>query len=72
MQKMHSLWWPKEEVQVSADLTPQQLQETLELVEWNKNVFSSEPGHTHVMQHEINTVPCKVIHQRPYRVPEAR
>lgn len=62
----------REDVQVSADLTPQQQQETLELVEQNRDVFSFEPGHTHVMQHEIHTIPGKVIHQRPYRIPEAR
>lgn len=39
--------------------------------EW-RFFFSSEPGHTHVMQHEIHMIPGKVIHQRPYRVPEAR
>lgn len=62
----------REDVQVSADLTPQQQQETLELVEQNIDVFSFEPGHTHVMQHEIHTIPGKVIHQRPYKIPEAR
>lgn len=45
---------------------------TLEWVERNRDVFSSEPGHTHVIQHEICTIPGKVIHQRPYRVPEAQ
>jgi len=34
--------------------------------------FSSEPGHIHMIQHEICMIPGKVIHQRPYRVPEAR
>nr|XP_040029225.1 uncharacterized protein LOC120817268 [Gasterosteus aculeatus aculeatus] len=42
-----------------------------ELVDRNRDVFSSLPGHTEVTQHEIRTVPGKTVNQRPYRVPEA-
>lgn len=35
-------------------------------------VFSSLPGCTHLVEHEINTQPGKVVNQRPYRLPEAR
>ena len=54
------------------DLSPHQRQLTLELVNRNQDVFSSLPGHTQVVQHEIRTLPGKTVNQRPYRVPEAR
>ncbi|XP_073727643.1 uncharacterized protein [Misgurnus anguillicaudatus] len=63
---------PREEVRVSPDLNPQQKQEVLELVDRNKDVFSIVPGHTQMIQHEIQTVPGKIVQQRPYRIPEAR
>lgn len=63
---------PCEEVRVSPDLNPQQRQEVMELVDRNKDVFSPVPGHTQMIQHEIHTVPGKIVQQRPYRIPEAR
>ncbi|XP_063041160.1 uncharacterized protein LOC134436063 [Engraulis encrasicolus] len=62
----------REEVQVGPDLSPHQRQMTLELVDRNRDVFSSLPGHTEVTQHEIRTIPGRTVTQRPYRVPEAR
>ncbi|XP_063044800.1 uncharacterized protein LOC134438971 [Engraulis encrasicolus] len=62
----------REEVQVGPGLSPHQRQRTLELVDRNRDVFSSLPGHTEVVQHEIRTVPGRTVTQRPYRVPEAR
>lgn len=63
---------PREEVSVSPDLNPQQRQEVMELVDRSKDVFSSVPGHTQMIQHEIHTVPGKIVQQRPYRIQEAR
>ncbi|XP_063054453.1 uncharacterized protein LOC134448729 [Engraulis encrasicolus] len=62
----------REEVQVGPGLSPHQRQMTLELVDRNRDVFSSLPGHTEVVQHQIRTMPGRTITQRPYRVPEAR
>ncbi|XP_063044707.1 uncharacterized protein LOC134438913 [Engraulis encrasicolus] len=62
----------REEVQVGPGLSPHQRQMTLELVDRNRDVFSSLPGHTEVVQHDIRTMPNRTITQRPYRVPEAR
>ncbi|XP_063070441.1 uncharacterized protein LOC134461440 [Engraulis encrasicolus] len=62
----------REEVLVGPGLSPHQRQETLELVDRNRDVFSSLPGNTEVVQHEILTVPGRTVTQRPYRVPEAR
>ncbi|XP_040019919.2 uncharacterized protein LOC144383704 isoform X3 [Gasterosteus aculeatus] len=61
----------REEVQVGPSLSPHQRQMARELVDRNRDVFSSLPGHTEVTQHEIRTVPGKTVNQRPYRVPEA-
>ncbi|XP_063060131.1 uncharacterized protein LOC134453222 [Engraulis encrasicolus] len=62
----------REEVQVGPSLSPHQRQMTLELVDRNRDVFSSLPGHTEVVQHDIRTIPGRTVTQRPYRVPEAR
>ncbi|XP_076139108.1 uncharacterized protein LOC143122160 isoform X4 [Alosa pseudoharengus] len=62
----------REEVQVGPSLSPHQRQMALELVDRNRDVFSSLPGHTEVVQHEIRTMPGKTVNQRPYRVSEAR
>lgn len=53
------------------DLSLQQRQECMELVDRNQDVFSVKPGTTHLAVHEIRTKPGKIINQRPYRVPEA-
>ncbi|KAK3505790.1 hypothetical protein QTP70_019909 [Hemibagrus guttatus] len=38
----------------------------------NYHLQQPVPGLTQLVQHEINTPPRMVVHQRPYRVPEAR
>ncbi|XP_063075477.1 uncharacterized protein LOC134465637 [Engraulis encrasicolus] len=62
----------RDAVQVGPNLAPHQRQMVLELVDRNRDVFSSLPGHTEVVQHEVRTIPGKRVNQRPYRVPEAR
>ena len=62
----------RDEVQFGPDLSPHQLQQTKELVDGNQEVFSSLPGYTHLVEHEIRTPPGVTVNQRPYRVPEAR
>uniref|UniRef100_A0A8C2ZLK3 SCAN box domain-containing protein n=1 Tax=Cyclopterus lumpus TaxID=8103 RepID=A0A8C2ZLK3_CYCLU len=61
----------REEVQFGPDLSPHQLQQAKEVVEGNQDVFSSLPGCTHQVKHEIRTQPGKTVNQKPYRVPEA-
>ncbi|KAF4082078.1 hypothetical protein AMELA_G00147600, partial [Ameiurus melas] len=53
------------------DLTPAQKQELTELVDQISDVFSTSPGMTQLVHHEIKTPPSVVLRQRPYRVPEA-
>lgn len=62
----------RDEVQFDPDLSPQQLQQAKELVDGNQDVFSSLPGCTHLVEHEIRTQPGKTVNQKPYRVPEDR
>jgi len=49
-----------------------QKQALTELVDQNRDVFSSEAGHTDLVQHHIITEPGKGVKLRPYRIPEAR
>ncbi|KAG1948853.1 hypothetical protein F2P79_012397 [Pimephales promelas] len=37
-----------------------------------QDVFSTQPGRTSVIQHDIKTSPGVIVRQRPYRIPEAR
>jgi len=53
-------------------LTPSQQQDLRELVGQFRDVFSTEPGYTDLIQHHIITEPGKKVKFRPYRVPEAR
>ncbi|KAJ8364120.1 hypothetical protein SKAU_G00129510 [Synaphobranchus kaupii] len=57
------------EVQMGEQLTPSQRQD---LVNRNRDVFSTEAGHTDLIQHQIVTEPGKRVKLRPYRIPEAR
>lgn len=59
------------EVSLGEQLNEAQKQELRELVGRNQEVFSSEPGHTDLVQHNI-TDPRKKVKLRPYRIPEAR
>ncbi|KAJ8381088.1 hypothetical protein SKAU_G00018660 [Synaphobranchus kaupii] len=60
------------EVQMGEQLTPSQRQDLQDLVNRNWDVFSTEAGHTDLIQHPIVTEPGKRVKLRPYRIPEAR
>ncbi|KAJ8349679.1 hypothetical protein SKAU_G00248090 [Synaphobranchus kaupii] len=60
------------EVQMGEQLTPSQRQDLQDLVNWNRDVFSTEAGHTDLIQHQIITEPGRRVKLRPYRIPEAR
>ncbi|KAJ8365057.1 hypothetical protein SKAU_G00138880 [Synaphobranchus kaupii] len=60
------------QVPMGEQLTPSQRQDLQDLVNWNRDVFSAEAGHTDLIQHRIVTEPGKWVKLRPYRIPEAR
>ncbi|KAJ8353339.1 hypothetical protein SKAU_G00209060 [Synaphobranchus kaupii] len=60
------------EVQMGEQLTPNQRQDLQDLVNRNRDVFSTEAGHTDLIQHQIITEPGRWVKLRPYRIPEAR
>ncbi|KAJ8376906.1 hypothetical protein SKAU_G00074860 [Synaphobranchus kaupii] len=60
------------EVQMGEQLTPSQRQDLQDLVNRNRDVFSTEAGHTDLIQHQIITEPGSWVKLRPYRIPEAR
>ncbi|KAI2647465.1 Transposon Ty3-I Gag-Pol polyprotein [Labeo rohita] len=53
------------------NLSAAQKTELNHLVSQFSNVFSTRPGQTNVIQHDIRTPPGVIVRQRPYRVPEA-
>uniref|UniRef100_A0A9J8C7I0 Gypsy retrotransposon integrase-like protein 1 n=1 Tax=Cyprinus carpio carpio TaxID=630221 RepID=A0A9J8C7I0_CYPCA len=61
---------------VVVDMDPQlsaaQKTELQHLVSQFPDVFSPQPGRTHVLEHDVRTPPGTIVRQRPYRVPEAR
>ncbi|XP_067305997.1 uncharacterized protein [Pseudorasbora parva] len=59
-------------VDVNPHLSAAQKTELQHLVSQFQDVFSSQPGQTNVIQHNIKTPPGVIVRQRPYRVPEAR
>ncbi|KAL1280109.1 hypothetical protein QQF64_014709 [Cirrhinus molitorella] len=59
-------------VDVNPHLLAAQKTELRHLVGQFSDVFSSVPGQTTVLQHDIRTPPGVIVRQRPYRVPEAR
>ncbi|KAI2647467.1 Transposon Ty3-G Gag-Pol polyprotein [Labeo rohita] len=59
-------------VDVNPHLSAAQKAELQHLVSQFQDVFSSQPGQTSVVHHDIKTPPEVIIRQRPYRVPEAR
>ena len=59
-------------VPLGEQLSPAQRQELMELIDQHQDVFSSEPGHTNLVQHHIITEPGKKVKLSPYRIPEAR
>ena len=60
------------EVPLGSQLTPDQRQEMQELVSRNRDVFSTTPGRTDAITHDIVTEPGRWVKLRPYRIPEAR
>ncbi|KAI2644034.1 Retrovirus-related Pol polyprotein from transposon 17.6 [Labeo rohita] len=61
-----------ETVVINPHLSAAQKTELQHLVSQFTDVFSSQPGQTNVVQHDIRTPPGVIVRQRPYRVPEAR
>ncbi|KAI2645035.1 Transposon Ty3-G Gag-Pol polyprotein [Labeo rohita] len=59
-------------VDVNPHLSAAQKTELQHLVSQFTDMFSSQPGQTNVVQHDIRTPPGVIVRQRPYRVPEAR
>ncbi|KAI2644445.1 Retrovirus-related Pol polyprotein from transposon 17.6 [Labeo rohita] len=59
-------------VDINPHLSAAQKAELQHLVGQFQDVFSSRPGQTNVIQHDIRTPPGVIVRQRPYRVPEAR
>ncbi|KAL0152472.1 hypothetical protein M9458_052195 [Cirrhinus mrigala] len=59
-------------VDVNPQLSAAQKTELQHLVGQFQDVFSSRPGQTNVIQHDIRTPPGVIVRQRPYRVPESR
>ncbi|KAL0148983.1 hypothetical protein M9458_055787 [Cirrhinus mrigala] len=59
-------------VDVNPQLSAAQKTELQHLVGQFQDVFSSRPGQTNVIQHDIRTPPGVIIRQRPYRVLESR
>uniref|UniRef100_A0A9J8CHH6 Gypsy retrotransposon integrase-like protein 1 n=1 Tax=Cyprinus carpio carpio TaxID=630221 RepID=A0A9J8CHH6_CYPCA len=61
---------------VVVDMDPQlsaaQKSELQHLVSQFPDVFSPQPGRTHVLEHDVHTPPGTIVRQQPYRVPEAR
>lgn len=60
------------EVEMGAQLTPNQKQDLRELVSQHLDVFSLFPGRTTVVYHDIVTEPGKKVRLKSYRIPEAR
>ena len=59
-------------VPIGDELSPEQKQDVKQLLTRNRDRFSELPGRTDVIQHDIFTIPGKVVRQRPYRIPQAR
>ncbi|KAI2654662.1 Retrovirus-related Pol polyprotein [Labeo rohita] len=59
-------------VDVNPHLSAAQKMKLQNLVSQFGVVFSSQPGQTNVVQHDIRTPPGVIVRQRPYQVPEAR
>ncbi len=59
-------------VDINSNLSAAHKGELQHLIGQFSDVFSSLPGQTNVLQHDIRTPPGVIVRQRPYRVPEAR
>uniref|UniRef100_A0A8C5MX72 Integrase catalytic domain-containing protein n=1 Tax=Leptobrachium leishanense TaxID=445787 RepID=A0A8C5MX72_9ANUR len=66
-------WQPPEQtVMISSDRTPEQAEEARSLVERSEDVFSSLPGRTQDIEHDIATEPGVTIRVKSYRIPQAK
>ncbi|KAI2644823.1 Transposon Ty3-I Gag-Pol polyprotein [Labeo rohita] len=59
-------------VNIGEHLLATQKTELQHLIIQFSDVFSTRPGRTNVIKHDIRTPPGVIVRQRPYRVPEAR
>lgn len=59
-------------VDTNTELPTTQKTELRHLVDQFQDAFSEPPGHTNLLQYDIQTPPGVIIRQRPYQVPEAR
>ncbi|KAI2646018.1 Retrovirus-related Pol polyprotein [Labeo rohita] len=59
-------------VDMGGELSAAQRTELQQLVSQFSDVFSTRPGRTSIIEHDIRTPPGVIVRQRPYRVPEAR
>ncbi|KAL1279405.1 hypothetical protein QQF64_026078 [Cirrhinus molitorella] len=59
-------------VDINSQLVAGQKAEPQHLIGQFSDVFSTRPGQTNVIEHDIKTPPGVVVRQHPYRVPEAR
>ncbi|XP_061119601.1 uncharacterized protein LOC133142388 [Conger conger] len=60
------------DVSIGEQLSSRQKQALRELVDRNRDIFSTMPGRTHLIAHDISTEPGKTVRLQPYRIPEAR
>ncbi|GFX28473.1 hypothetical protein TNCV_1152821 [Trichonephila clavipes] len=56
------------ESQLQLKLSPSQIDELKEVITKNKNVFSQDPGMTHLMRMDIELISDKPIKTKPYRM----
>ncbi|CAM4492967.1 unnamed protein product [Lepidochelys kempii] len=61
-----------EQVRRSSDLTPIQKIEAADMINRNRDMFSTKPGWTTETYHHIHTVPGAKVTLRPYRIPAAK
>lgn len=61
-----------EKLVINKGLKDELTQELMETIQRYSPIFSDIPGHTCLVEHQINTTPGKHIRLRPYRIPEAR
>ncbi len=59
-------------VDTNPGLSAEQKAELQHLIGQFSDVFSSVPGKTQLVRHDIKTPPGVIVKQRPYRIPEAR
>ncbi|CAM4614823.1 unnamed protein product [Lepidochelys kempii] len=61
-----------EQVRISSDLTPIQKIEAADMINHNRDVFSTKPGWTTETYHHICMIPGAKVTLRPYRIPAAK